>query len=50
MRTLNSIFFGFAAIFISLASFAQSAPTPKLELNELRYQGWAGQVSFPELA
>jgi ABC-type nitrate/sulfonate/bicarbonate transport system substrate-binding protein len=35
---------------LTIALFSQAMADPLLEQTEIRYQGWAGQVTFPELA
>jgi ABC-type nitrate/sulfonate/bicarbonate transport system substrate-binding protein len=35
---------------VSIALFSQAMADPLLEQTEIRYQGWAGQVTFVELA
>ncbi|HSD36367.1 MAG TPA: ABC transporter substrate-binding protein [Rhodocyclaceae bacterium] len=51
MKTPGLILAAITAFSFSFGAVAQNAtPASKPELTELRYQGWAGQVSFPELA
>ncbi|MDQ8022056.1 MAG: ABC transporter substrate-binding protein [Moraxellaceae bacterium] len=52
MRKIASLLLNLAAVAAGLtagAVFAQNN-APKLEVKEIRYQGWATQVTFPELA
>jgi ABC-type nitrate/sulfonate/bicarbonate transport system substrate-binding protein len=37
-------------IIVTASLFGQAFAEPPLEKTEIRYQGWAGQVTFPELA
>jgi ABC-type nitrate/sulfonate/bicarbonate transport system substrate-binding protein len=47
MKTLGLIFASVMAFAFSIGAVAQ---TPKVEVTKIRYQGWATQVTFPELA
>jgi hypothetical protein len=38
------------ASLLTFGFIGQAMAEPPLEQTEIRYQGWAGQVTFPELA
>lgn len=50
MKSAFSLLLAVLAIGLLAGPAAAQAPDKALEKTEVRYQGWAGQVTFPELA